>query len=212
VLSGFHEVLVIDPSTDTCSTIPIVSESGRRWIKWARIAECGGRLLCPPEDTSLESHELAAGHEMLSIDPATQTARTRPVRGLPDLGRAQFECVAAFDGRLFCISGKQVVAIDPATGDASTVAELETGDSDVWRGVIECGGRLYCPPYVEREALVIDPVAGTTSKIPLSRTCGHGDQKWTGAALCGGRLYFNPEYQADVLVITPPVAATVLGT
>ena len=72
----------------------------------------------------------------------------------------------------------------------------------------ECGGKLYCPPYLGREALVIDPVAGTTSKIPLSRTCGHGDQKWTGAALCGGRLYFNPEYEADVLVITPPVAAT----
>ena len=210
VLSGFHEVLVIDPSTDTCSTIPIVSESGRRWIKWARIAECGGRLLCPPEDTSLESHELAAGHEMLSIDPATQTARTRPVRGLPE--RVKFGGIAAFDGRLFCVSDRKIVAIDPATGDASTIAELNSGDNDVWQGVTEFGGRLYCPPCVGREVLVIDPVAGTTSKIPLGATWGYGLSsglsKWSSAASCGGRLYFNPDYEADVLVITPPAVPT----
>ena len=141
------------------------------------------------------------GSSVLVIDPATQTARTVPVRGLPE--NCKFHAVAASGGRLYCVGSRKVVAIDPTTCEASVIAELESGDSDDWHGITECGGRLYCPPYTQREVLVIDPVAGTTSKIPLGPQSGRGWQKWSGAASCGGRLYCAPVYESDVLVITP---------
>ena len=218
---GLEEVLVIDASTDTCSVIvppPHGAPMGRRVpnaIRWGGIAECGGRIYCAPART--EAHVTTAGRELLSIDPATQTARMLPCDGLPDQ-RDEWRGVAACGGRLICVSSRKIVAIDPATCEVSTIAELGSNDSDNWSAVVECGGRLYCPPYTGRDVLVIDPVACTTSKIPLGPKCHGGWFKWGngaggGAASCSdGRVYCAPEYHAEVLVITPPPAVCTAET
>ena len=56
---GFRgeEVLVIDPSSDSWSTIAGSSGSTR----WAGIAQCGDRLYCAPADISLEGTGVSAG-------------------------------------------------------------------------------------------------------------------------------------------------------
>ncbi|HMV45501.1 MAG TPA: putative Ig domain-containing protein [Leptospiraceae bacterium] len=187
-------ILIIDPATDTTSTIPSPDLSGiQKWI--GGVLAPNGKIYGIPN----------AGTSILVIDPNTNTATTF---GSFIGGGKWVGGVLAPNGKIYCIpaDSTSVLVIDPATDTTYTFGSLSGTVAKWYGGVLAPNGKIYGIPNNETSVLVIDPNTDSIS------TFGSlvGGNKWRGGVIApNGKIYGIPANSATILEIDPTNDTTV---
>lgn len=160
------EILVIDTTTDTATTIP--TESGN--LKW--FGGClapNGKIYAIPHTSS----------KVLVIDPETNETHTFSGMG----GNRKWAGGALGpDGKIYCIPNEEyrIGVIDPETESVETFGnvEINIGYSWKWRGgALGPDGYIYAFPsnYQNNYVLKINPVTRTTQLIEHGLSAASGE-------------------------------------
>lgn len=176
------DVLVIDPTNDTTTTIGSVAVGGQKW-RGGCLSPINGKIYGMPYDSDT----------VLVIDPATDTVST--IGPIPSVGvtTARFSgCVMSTSGKLYGIpyDASSVLSIDTSTDSLSVFGSLGV-DSGKWEGgAMATDGKIYAAPYNASSILVIDPFTETTDTFG---SFSSGGGKWRNPVLGrNGRIYMIP--------------------
>jgi hypothetical protein len=88
---------------------------------------------------------------------------------------------------LYVFNTIEVVAVDPATGDARVYANPVKSESGAWCMVTGPDGNIYLGTLLSAHFLKLDPKAGTL--VDLGRPSSTEEYIWAGAFGADGRLY-----------------------
>lgn len=77
---------------------------------------------------------------------------------------------------------------------------IKTGYSKWWGGAVAPDGKIYCAPLYAKTILVIDPVAGTLSDIPIEFTYNRWGDCY-GALVVGNKMFMLPSMTEDLVVL-----------
>lgn len=160
------EILVIDTTTDTATTIP--TESGN--LKW--FGGClapNGKIYCIPHTSS----------KVLVIDPETNETHTFSGMG----GNRKWAGGALGpDGKIYCIPNEEyrIGVIDPETESVETFGNVEINIGYGWKwrgGALGPDGYIYAFPsyYQNNYVLKINPVKRTTQLIEHGLSAASGE-------------------------------------
>lgn len=183
------EILVIDPTTDTATTIP--TESGN--LKW--FGGClapNGKIYAIPHTSS----------KVLVIDPETNETHTFSGMG----GNRKWAGGALGpDGKIYCIPNEEyrIGVIDPETESVETFGnvEINIGYSWKWRGgALGPDGYIYAFPsnYQNNYVLKINPVTRTTQLIEHGLSAASGEL-FQGCVFDSGKGIFGVSNWFDSL-------------
>lgn len=175
-------VLVIDPTNDSTTTIGTVASGGQKW-RGGCLSPINGKIYGMPYDSDT----------VLVIDPATNNVST--IGPIPSVGvtTARFAgCVMSTSGKLYGIpyTASSVLSIDTSTDSLSVFGSLGT-DSGKWEGgALGIDGKIYAAPYNSTSILIIDPFTETTETFG---SFASGGGKWRNPVLGrNGRIYMIP--------------------
>ena len=216
--AGSH-VLVIDPATDTLSSIDIskidtriscdgavveglIDEIGEELDaradesvrKWDGICAYDGKLYCAPS-----SHD-----SVLIVDAATNACT---LLDTGDHSEGKFAGICELDGKVYCCpsNASYVLVIDPgsAAPGSATLSRIQLGmrREDKWSGIVAFEGMLYCAPCGQSSVLQIDPKNKTHNLLETGESATTID-RWDGICECNGRLYCAPSDMTSILVMT----------
>ena len=134
------------------------------------------------------------------FDPATDTITTKNVGTNSQCGAA-----LAPNGKIYSPpagSGK-IMIVDPQT---ETVSYINAPGSGWCSSVVGPDGKIYSIPTSASSILVIDPATDTVSTFG---SLGGGSYKWFGAVLApNGKIYGVPMYSNQVLEVDPVTRTT----
>jgi streptogramin lyase len=183
------EILVIDTTTDTATTIP--TESGN--LKW--FGGClapNGKIYAIPHTSS----------KVLVIDPETNETHTFSGMG----GNRKWAGGALGpDGKIYCIPNEEyrIGVIDPETESVETFGnvQINIGYSWKWRGgALGPDGYIYAFPsnYQNNYVLKINPVTRTTQLIEHGLSAASGEL-FQGCVFDSGKGIFGVSNWFDSL-------------
>lgn len=183
------EILVIDTTTDTATTIP--TESGN--LKW--FGGClapNGKIYAIPHTSS----------KVLVIDPETNETHTFSGMGG---NRKWAGGVLGPDGKIYCIPNEEyrIGVIDPETESVETFGnvEINIGYSWKWRGgALGPDGYIYAFPSNDQNnyVLKINPVTRTTQLIEHGLSAASGEL-FQGCVFDSGKGIFGVSNWFDSL-------------
>jgi hypothetical protein len=190
-------VLVIDPKTNTTSSIPGAGTNTFKWVGGV-LAQNGKIYGIPASSTSV-----------LIIDPSSHTIDTSTISGLP-VGLGKWNGgVLGLNGKIYGIprNATTVLYIDPITNTASTSVVTGTFTvpaTDKWfGGALGSNGKIYGFPRDSQKVLYIDPLTNIADETTVLGTF-LGTGKWRGGVLApNGLIYGIPRDSDRVLIIDP---------
>jgi len=188
-----RDILIIDALAGTA----IRSDMGARLRgshKWSGGIRAGnGRIYGIPRNA----------RDILIIDPASGTA-VRDDLGANLTRRHKYaEGILAPDGKIYAIPYSQspeVLIIDPIKNSAALRNLGPNLSGGGWsEAILGPDGNIYAVPYTASDLLVINPEAGTATRIPLEGVVPTSTGKWVTGERINNKVYGIP-YGAQKLI------------
>lgn len=95
-------------------------------------------------------------------------------------------------------SVSDILKFNPSTGATTPIATGGVSVAAYAKGIKASNGKIYCIPYNETRAMVIDP---TTDGVSFITGAGAGTQKYINACEISGRIYCSPFNNVPILTI-----------
>lgn len=201
------QVLVLDPATDTTTLIgPSFSTSVTKWD--SACIGTDGRIYCVP----------VATNQVLIIDPITNTVKL----ALKDYGSTDTKWIGIYsadNGKMYALpyNSNYVLKLNfiDKTKNYSPIVSKAIGTdlgttfvSKFTSIALAKNGKLYAPPYRDKQVLMIDPVLQTSAYIGTDYSSLNVNKYGDICLADNGNLYCSPIYVGQVLMVNPVTNTT----
>lgn len=188
-----RDILIIDAMAGTA----VRSDMGARLHgshKWSGGIRAGnGRIYGMPRHA----------RDILIIDPASGIAFRDDLGTKLTRQHKYAEGILAPDGKIYAIPYSQspdILIIDPMTNTAALHNLRANFSGAGWsEAVLGPDGNIYAVPYTASDLLVIDPEAGTATRIPLEGIVPTSTGKWVTGDRINNKFYGIP-YGAQQII------------
>ena len=190
-----NDVLVIDPLTDTTTSIPLPNPDSNLWKFYGGVVAPNGKIYCIPSGATY----------VLIINPENNTIDTTTISGLSSQEAKWGGGVLAQNGLIFGVPRSQgsVLIINPVnnTIDTTTILLPSFINFGWLGGVLAPNGKIYCIPQYETRVLIINPITFTTDLTSITGLLGD-DWHRSGVLAPNGKIYCSPTWNR-VSIIDP---------
>lgn len=183
--AGYTNLLIIEPATDTVSTINIgVVGYG------SPVLAANGKLYFPPNTST----------NILVVDPTDNSRYTFGT--VSATANKWFNVTLAPDGMMYGIpfGSTTILKIDPI---AETVSYMTGTASGYYESRLGANGKIYSAPKSAVPVYVYDPETDTNTTLnPVNGTWATTVGKWHGGVLApNGKIYFAPDSATVILTV-----------